>query len=290
MAVAYPVASFDRRQIAASDDAQLPGLRRLTDAVHRHGATVAAQLVHGGTNSLLDIAEGRPLLVPSKKRPTAPDALSGMVTAGGGRRHDGALRVTRAPRYRVQEATDDDLAWVVDRFVDAARRAVAAGFDAIELHAGHGYLLHAFLSPHTNQRFDRWGGSVEARAELFVEVVRAVRAVVGPAFPLWARVGDDGGPPRPRPADRRRPRRRWASASTPGLDAIHVTAYGEPTVATGITDGHTPHDPGALLAHAALRPPRARASPSSRWAGSPPRPPSRRWPTARPTSSRWDDR
>ena len=94
MAVAYPVASFDRRQIAASDDAHLPGLRRLTDAVHRHGATVAAQLVHGGTSSLLDIAEGRPLLVPSKKRPTAPDALSGMVTAGGSRRHDGALRVT----------------------------------------------------------------------------------------------------------------------------------------------------------------------------------------------------
>ena len=151
VAVAYPLGSFDRRQVAASDDAQLPGLRRLTDAVHRHGSTIAAQLVHGGTNSLLDIAGGRPLLVPTKKRPAAPDELSGMVTP------DEAADLmapysSPTAAFRVQEATDDDLAWVVDRFVDAAQRSVAAGFDAIELHAGHGYLLHAFLSPYTNQR------------------------------------------------------------------------------------------------------------------------------------------
>jgi 2,4-dienoyl-CoA reductase (NADPH2) len=248
VAVAYPVASFDRRQIAASDDVQLPGLRRLTEAVHRHGATVAAQLVHAGSNSLLDIAEGRPLLVPSKKRPTVPDALSGMVTA-----EEAADMVapfsSPTASYRVQEATDDDLAWVVDRFVDSARRVVAAGFDAIELHAGHGYLLHAFVSPHSNLRTDRWGGSIEARAELFLAVVRAVRAAVGRNFPLWARVGTI--------EVHRDPGQRIDDALVTmglgvdaGLDAIHVTAYGEPAVATGITDGHTPHEPGALLAHA----------------------------------------
>ena len=70
------MACTDARQIAASDDAHLPGLRRLADDAHRHGAAIAAQLVHNGTQSLLDIAEGRPLLVPSKKRPPAPDALS----------------------------------------------------------------------------------------------------------------------------------------------------------------------------------------------------------------------
>lgn len=249
VSVAYPAASFDRRQIAASDDAQAPGLRRLTDAVHRHGAAVAAQLVHGGTNSLLDIAEGRPLLVPSKKRPAAPDALSGMVTAEEGADMMAPFASAQAA-YRVQEATDADLTWVVDRFVDAARRVVAAGFDGIELHAGHGYLLHAFLSPHSNHRTDRWGGSAEARAELFVAVVRAVRAAVGPELPLWARVGtheahrDDG--------------QRMEDALVAmglgvdaGLDAVHVTAYGEPMVATGITDGHTPHAPGALLAASA---------------------------------------
>lgn len=249
VAVAYPTASFDRRQIAASDDAQLPGLTRLARDVHRHGAVVAAQLVHGGGNSLLDIAEGRPLLVPSKKHPDPPDALSAMVTA---EESAGMMAPFASPTaaYRVQPARDDDLAWVVDRFVESAVRVKAAGFDAIELHAGHGYLLHAFLSPYSNQRRDRWGGSVAARSELFVEVIRAVRQAVGPAFPLWARVGTFEA--------HREPGQRiddalstMALGREAGLDAIHVTAYGDPMVATGITDGHTPHEPGALLADAA---------------------------------------
>ena len=109
--------------------------------------------------------------------------------------------------------------------------------------------------PHSNQRDDRWGGSVEARAELLVEVVRAVRAAVGPDFPLWARDRRVRGAPRPGPAARRRARRHGRSAVDAGLDAIHVTAYGEPMVATGITDGHTP----ARARRAARRtPPRVR--------------------------------
>lgn len=247
--VAYPVASTDRRQVAASADAHLPGLRRLAGDAHRHGAAIAAQLVHNGTNSLLDIAEGRPLLVPSKKRPPALDPLSMMVTA---EESAGMMRPFSSPTaaYQVQEATDDDLVWAVDRFVDAARRCQHAGFDGIELHAGHGYLLHAFLSPSSNTRTDRWGGSVDARAELFVTVVRAVRDAVGPDYPLWARVGAFEA--------HREPGQRLEDALVAmglgidaGLDAIHVTAYGEPMVATGITDGHTPHRPGALLEHAA---------------------------------------
>lgn len=246
--VAYPVASTDRRQIAASDDAHLPGLRRLTGDAHRHGAAIAAQLVHNGANSLLDIAEGRPLLVPSKKRGPAPDALSGMVTTEEAAAMMAPFSTPRAA-FSVRVATDDDLTWAVDRFVDAARRCQRAGFDGIELHAGHGYLLHAFLSPASNTRTDRWGGSVEARAELFVTVVRAVRAAVGPDFPLWARVGTFEA--------HRDPGQRLDDALVAmglgvdaGLDAIHVTAYGEPMVATGITDGHTPHRAGALLGHA----------------------------------------
>ena len=130
VAVAYPAASFDHRQIAASHDDQLPGLRRLTADVHRHGAAIAAQLVHGGTNSLLDIAEGRPLLVPSKKRPAAPDALSGMVTE---EELAGMMAPFSSPEaaYRVQEATDDDLAQVVAQFAESATRVMAAGFDAM---------------------------------------------------------------------------------------------------------------------------------------------------------------
>jgi 2,4-dienoyl-CoA reductase-like NADH-dependent reductase (Old Yellow Enzyme family) len=247
--VAYPEASTDARQIAASDDRHQPGLQRLVDDAHRHGAAIAAQLVHNGTNSLLDIAAGRPLLVPSKKRGPAPDALSGMVTADEAAAMMAPFSSPTAA-FSVREATGDDLAWVVERFVDAARRCQRAGFDGVELHAGHGYLLHAFLSPASNRRTDRWGGSPEARAELFVTVVRAVRAAVGPRYPLWARVGAFEA--------HRDPGQRLDDALVAmglgidaGLDAIHATAYGEPMVATGITDGHTPHRPGALLEHAA---------------------------------------
>jgi len=249
VAVAYPSGSYDARQVACSDDAQLPGLVRLVDDVRRHGAAIAAQLVHDGANSLFDIAEGRPLLVPSRKRPPGPDQLSGMVTDD---ETAGMMAPFAGPNagYSVREATDEDLTWVVDRFVDAARRAVAAGFDGIELHGGHGYLLHAFTSPFSNQRDDRWGGSVEARAELLLAVVRAVRAEVGPTFPLWARMGAFEA--------HREPGQELDDALITmglavgaGLDAVHVTAYAEPMVATGITDGHTPHRPGALLAHAA---------------------------------------
>jgi 2,4-dienoyl-CoA reductase (NADPH2) len=250
VAVGYPVACTDARQLAASDDEHLPGLQRLTDDAHRHGSTIAAQLVHNGTQSLLDIAEGRPLLVPSKKRPPAPDALSGMLTPDESEK---VMAPFASPRsaYSVKVATDDDLAWVVDRFVDAAARCVRAGFDGIELHAGHGYLLHSFLSPSSNQRDDRWGGSPERRAELLVEVVRAVRAAVGPDLALWARVGAFEA--------HREPGQTLDDALVAmalgvdaGLDGIHVTAYGEPMVATGITDGHTPHAPGALIGQAAI--------------------------------------
>ena len=250
VSVAFPLGSFDGRQVAASDDAHLPGLRRLVEDSHRHGAAVAAQLVHAGSNSLLDIAAGRPLLVPSRKRLPAPDALSGMLTP---EETAGVMAPFTSPdaAYTVQEATDEDLAWVVDRFVDAARRCVDAGFDGIELHGGHGYLLHAFASPSSNQRQDRWGGTVERRAELLCTAVRAVRAEVGPHFPLWARIGmvEAHRDPGQRPDDALQT---MALAVDAGLDAVHVTAYGEPMVATGITDGHTPHVPGALLGHAAL--------------------------------------
>lgn len=247
--IAYPRASTDPRQIAASNDAHLPGLRRLAAEAHAHGAAIAAQLVHNGSQSLLDIANGMPLLVPSKTSTPAQDELSTMVTA---EESAAMMRPFMSPRaaYATRAATDEDLAWAVDCFAAAARRCQSAGFDGIELHAGHGYLIHAFLSPATNRRSDRWGGSPEARAELFVAVVRAVRTAVGPGYPLWARVGAFEA--------HREPGQRIDDALIAmgmgidaGLDGIHVTAYGEPMVATGIVDGHTPHRPGALLEHAA---------------------------------------
>jgi len=249
VSVAHPVGSFDDRQAGLADAAQVADLRRTVDAVHAHGAAVAAQLVHGGTNALADYAAGRPVLVPSPKGFAPPDELSSMVTA---EESAAMMRPFTSPtaRLELREATDEDLAEVVRCFAAAARRAVDAGFDAIELHAGHGYLLDAFLSPTTNLRADRWGGDAAGRATLLVEVVRAVRAAVPDGFPVWARVNAE---------ERHRPGGQtvedalvaMAAGVDAGLDALHVTAYAEPMVAVGITDAHTPHRPGALLPFAA---------------------------------------
>jgi 2,4-dienoyl-CoA reductase (NADPH2) len=150
--------------------------------------------------------------------------------------------------YRV--ATDDDLAWVIGQFVDAAKRVRRAGFDAVELHAGHGYLIDSFLSPSSNTRDDAWGGDVEGRARLLCEALRAVRAQLGREFPLWCRLNavehfkdhgetlEDG-------------LRVAELAVAAGADALHVSAYADPGTAIGITTAHTPHAPGALVDHAA---------------------------------------
>jgi 2,4-dienoyl-CoA reductase (NADPH2) len=247
--IAYPEGSYAPCQTAVSDDRFLPGLTRLCERVHAHGAKIAAQLVHDGANSLLDIAEGRPMLVPSTPPRLRPDALSAMVTE-----HELAamtrpfLSPTAALDYRI--ASEDDLAWVIDRFADGAERALAAGFDGVEIHAGHGYLIDSFLSPALNGRDDRWGGTVEHRARLLTEVVRAVRERVGPDFGVWCRLNAverfrEGG----ETLDEQVEVARLAAAS--GVDAISVSAATDPGAALGVTEAHTPHEPELLVPFAA---------------------------------------
>ena len=141
-------------------EAALPGLRRLVEAVHGEGAAAAIQLGHAGP---VAAGTGRPGLAPS--RVFAPQAL----------------RFTRA-------ATEGDLERVLGDFGAAARLAVKAGFDALELHFGHGYLVSAFLSPQLNRRRDRWGGSLENRARLAREVARTVREAVGDRAAVTAKL------------------------------------------------------------------------------------------------------
>jgi 2,4-dienoyl-CoA reductase-like NADH-dependent reductase (Old Yellow Enzyme family) len=93
------------------------------------------------------------------------------------------------PNWHTPRAmTEDDMAQVRDAFVEAARRAMRIGFDAVELHLAHGYLLHTFVSPLSNKRNDQWGGSFAGRMRFPLEVARAVRAVVPKATPLGARI------------------------------------------------------------------------------------------------------
>ena len=84
--------------------------------------------------------------------------------------------------------TVEDIALVIRQFAEAGVRAKTAGFDAVEIHGGHGYLLSSFISPKTNKRTDDYGGSRENRIRFLLEVIRAVRAAVGPDFPVWCKL------------------------------------------------------------------------------------------------------
>jgi 2,4-dienoyl-CoA reductase-like NADH-dependent reductase (Old Yellow Enzyme family) len=162
-----PEGRTDRHCIVVDDDV-LPGLRRLTDAVHDTGAAVAAQLGHAGP-----VANPRsnrsPSLAPSRH-------ISPMGT------------VSRAISVA-------DIARVTADYGRAARRVVEAGFDSIEVHLGHNYLLSAFLSPKLNRRRDEWGGSVENRARFARQVVRAVREAVGARAAVTAKLNMADGVP-----------------------------------------------------------------------------------------------
>ena len=219
-AVSWPIGAASLHQPGFSDDRHIPGMAALAEAVHAEGGRVAMQLCHHGKVATVDMAAGRELLVPSVPVPPmdlstlgdcTADELMALATASGG----------KLPTYRA--ATDEDLAEVVAAFAAAARRVVAAGIDAIEIHAAHGYLLSTFLSPGYNRRTDTWGGSVEGRARLTCEVIGAVRHEVGSDYPVLVRInGHEFGPDGGITADEAG--EVAVLLATAGADAIHVSA------------------------------------------------------------------
>lgn len=219
-AVAWPVGATSRHQPAFSSDDYIPGLKRLADAVHEVGGKICMQMCHHGKVASVDTADGRPQLVPSlleggldmsALQDNPMSELMSLATASQGKKST----------YKV--ADEDDLAWVVDQFAQAARRIKAAGVDAVEIHGAHGYLISTFLSAGYNKRTDRWGGSLENRARLACEVVRAVKAEVGPDYPVIVRLNafeyglEDGLTPH-------ETARAAALIEEAGADAIHVSA------------------------------------------------------------------
>ena len=243
-AVAWPLGATSRHQPAFSDDRFIPGIRRLADSVHSVGGRLCMQLCHHGKTASVDTADGRPQLVPSlleggsdmsALRDNPMDELMRLATATQGKK----------ATYKV--ADEDDLAWVVDQFAAAARRVKAAGVDAIEIHAAHGYLLSTFLSRTYNKRDDRWGGSIENRARLTCEVVRAVKAEVGVDYPVLVRVnGHEYGPEDGLTAAETA--EAAALIQTAGADAIHVSANAHNPFAN-FTDGPLPNMVAAYREH-----------------------------------------
>ncbi|VAV84009.1 NADH:flavin oxidoreductases, Old Yellow Enzyme family [hydrothermal vent metagenome] len=166
-----------------SEGRQLPGqmgiysndfedaYKRLTDAVHDGGGKIAIQLVHAG---------GQTDSANAGRRPLAPSAVK-------------VDQFSEIPA----ELTKDEIGDIITAFGEGARRARAWGFDGVQLHSAHGYLINQFLSPHTNRRSDAYGGSVENRSRFLLETYKEVRAAVGADYPVLVKLNGadnlDGG-------------------------------------------------------------------------------------------------
>ena len=157
----HPRGRYGMLQTGINSDEHIPGLVRLTTAVHRQGGLIFCQIGHAGSQSM----------VPGV-RPLAPSAVSNVMTG----RH-------------VAGATADEVDEAVTAFASAARRAVESGFDGVHIHGANGYLISEFVSPLTNQRTDRWGGSSDARLQFPLAVVREVRAAVPKESALTMKLG-----------------------------------------------------------------------------------------------------
>lgn len=163
--VSFPGGSNGTTQLRIDHDRYVPRLWALTERLHRHGAKAAIQLNHAGAS-----ANPARTGVPSVSSSDLPTKPGGSVPV---------------------PMTTEQIADVVRDYAAAALRAQRAGFDAVELHAGHSYLLSQFLSPVYNRRTDAYGGSQENRARIVREVLEAVRAAVGPRYPVMLRISAD---------------------------------------------------------------------------------------------------
>ena len=216
----------------------------LAERVHRHGARLGAQLNFMGTSTPCSTwPRAGERWVPSKPRRPNPDRLWALMT-------DEETAASSAPfmvegsEYRFHVMDEDDIAWMIDRYAEAAERCRRAGYDGVELHAGHGYLIDAFLSPRST-RDDRWGGSSRTGPAS----CSRCSAPSGPGsatdFPVWMRVNavervEDPG----ETFDDQCTVIRWAVAA--GADAVHLTSYANPDAGTGATDSYAPHHAGPL--------------------------------------------
>jgi 2,4-dienoyl-CoA reductase-like NADH-dependent reductase (Old Yellow Enzyme family) len=150
-------------QLGIHDDSMIPELSKLVDIVHRNGGKIAAQLMHAGWFG-------------------SPD-VSGCEVVGP------SAMINPANNLKVRELSSDEVFQHVEDFIQAARRAVEAGFDAVQVHGAHGWFVSAFLSPATNLRQDDWGGSPEKRAHFITRVISGIRKITGPDFPILIKLG-----------------------------------------------------------------------------------------------------
>ena len=158
-----PDGKAHERQLSVADDSVIPGLKELAEIVHGQGSKTVMQINHAGSAATTEIIGTKPV---------APSAIDNP-------------RRGSPPR----ELGKDDISKLVGAFVAAAMRVREAGFDGVELHSAHGFLLNQFFSPLTNRRKDEYGGEVINRIRIHLEIINAVREAVGQDFPIFVRLG-----------------------------------------------------------------------------------------------------
>lgn len=174
------------------DDAQTASLKRVSDFIKSQGALSGVQLAHAGRKSStappwITAQVSKVSIRASKEAGGWPEDVVGPMGGpleswdGKGASEDGGF-------YSPRQLSIAEIQEIVRAFADSARRAVEAGVDVIEVHGAHGYLIHQFLSPITNRRLDRYGGSFENRTRLLVEIIFAMRAVMPSDMPLFLRI------------------------------------------------------------------------------------------------------
>lgn len=148
-------------QISITNDSMIPGLKKMVDAVHEHGAKICLQLQHGGRRSMVKVM--------------APSAI-----------------MKQTDRVTPYEMTTQDVYDLIDAFIQGAVRAKQAGFDMVEVHGSHGYLLNDFLSPSANRRTDEFGGGLTGRAKAVVMIIEGIKKACGGDYPVSVRLnGED---------------------------------------------------------------------------------------------------
>jgi 2,4-dienoyl-CoA reductase-like NADH-dependent reductase (Old Yellow Enzyme family)/thioredoxin reductase len=192
-------------QLSIASDEYVVGLRELADAIKLQGARAAIQLNHAGRAA-------RPELIGCP--PVAPSMIP-MPEAPWGHAGTGVL-----PRA----LSKDEIKNIVQQFAEAAERAKRAGFEGIEIHAAHHYLLAQFLAPHSNRRVDEYGGNLENRARFLIEILHAIKDSVGDDFPVWVRINGKEYGIEPG-ISLEESKKLAALLEREGCDAIHVSAF-----------------------------------------------------------------
>jgi len=162
-----PGGQSDIYQQGIYDDRFIEPYRKITEKVHRHKSKIALQIVHGGRQA--SVSDEYPV-------PMAPSEVKDSHSA-----------------VMPREMTEQEILEVIEAFTKAAVRAKKAGFDGVQLHCAHGFLLSNFISPYTNRRTDRWGGSVENRSRIITEIVRRIKEEAGDSFPVLVKLNATDG-------------------------------------------------------------------------------------------------